>query len=108
MLSQRGGASRFAPSEEAAVSTLTWKFRGERGKLMRAMRIFLFVLLFAVAAVGQTNKGGISGTVLDQNGAAITGATVTITNTGTGQKQTVTTSDSGAFPFNSLDPRPYS
>src|SRR5205085_3626519 len=87
---------------------LLGNFRRERGKLMRAMRILTFVLLFAAAAVGQTNKGGISGTVLDQNGAAIPGATVTITNLGTGQKQTVTTSDSGAFSVNSLDPVTYS
>ncbi|HEX7317337.1 MAG TPA: carboxypeptidase regulatory-like domain-containing protein [Pyrinomonadaceae bacterium] len=75
---------------------------------MRPMQIIAVVLLLAVAAAGQTNRGGISGTVLDQNGAAIPGATVTITNLGTGQKQTVTTSDDGAFQVTSLDPVSYS
>src|ERR671926_1089443 len=75
---------------------------------MRPMQIIAAVLLLAVVAAGQTNRGGISGTVLDQNGAAIPGAAVTITNVGTGQKQTVTTSDSGAFSVNSLDPVTYS
>lgn len=74
---------------------------------MRPMQIIAVVLLLAVAAAGQTNKGGIAGTVLDQNGAAIPGATVTITNVGTGQKQTVTTSDDGAFQIQSLDPVAY-
>ncbi|MFL6334288.1 MAG: carboxypeptidase regulatory-like domain-containing protein [Pyrinomonadaceae bacterium] len=75
---------------------------------MRPMQIIAVVLLLAVAAAGQTNKGGIAGTVLDQNGAAIPGATVTVTNAGTGQKQTVTTSDDGAFQVQSLDPVVYS
>ncbi|MFL6255772.1 MAG: carboxypeptidase regulatory-like domain-containing protein [Pyrinomonadaceae bacterium] len=75
---------------------------------MRPMQIIAVVLLLAVAAAGQTNKGGISGTVLDQNGAAIPGATVTVTNVGTGQKQTLTTSDDGAFSATSLDPVVYS
>ena len=75
---------------------------------MRPIQIIAVVLLLAVAAFGQTNKGGIAGTVMDQNGAAIPGATVTVTNVGTGQKQTLTTSESGAFTVNSLDPVTYS
>ncbi|HWS89680.1 MAG TPA: TonB-dependent receptor [Pyrinomonadaceae bacterium] len=75
---------------------------------MRPMQIIAVVLLLAVAAAGQTNRGAIAGTVLDQNGAAIPGATVTVTNVGTGQKQTVTTSDDGAFQVQSLDPVVYS
>src|SRR5918997_5025576 len=75
---------------------------------MRPMQIIAVVLLLAVAAVGQTNRGAIAGTVIDQNGAAIPGATVTVTNVGTGLKQTVTTSDDGAFQVSSLDPVSYS
>lgn len=75
---------------------------------MRPMQIIAVVLLLAVAAAGQTNRGAVAGTVLDQNGAAIPGATVTVTNVGTGQKQTVTTSDDGAFQVSSLDPVAYS
>src|SRR5215212_4755731 len=75
---------------------------------MRPMQIIAVVLLLAVAAAGQTNRGAIAGTVLDQNGAAIPGASVTITNVGTGQKQTVTTSEDGAFQVSSLDPVAYS
>jgi hypothetical protein len=75
---------------------------------MRPIHILAVVLLFAVTVVGQTNRGGISGTVLDQNGAAIPGAAVTVTNLGTGQKVTLTTSESGSFTANSLDPVSYS
>ena len=74
---------------------------------MRAIQILATILLLAVAVLGQTNKGGISGTVLDPNGAAVPGATVTITNVGTGQTQTLTTSESGAYTVTSLDPVTY-
>src|SRR5215510_1578517 len=75
------------------------------------MRLFLstaIVLLVVVPLCGQTNKGGISGAVTDANGANIPGATVTVTNLGTGQKVTATTSESGKFSVQSLDPVSYS
>src|SRR6266849_3662240 len=61
---------------------------------MTLIRILAVIVVCTVAVLGQTNKGGISGTVTDQNGALVPGATVTITNLGTNQSQTVTiTSD---------------
>lgn len=75
---------------------------------MRPIRIITVILLFAATVVAQTNRGGIAGTVTDQNGAAVPGATVTVTNIGTGQKQILTTSESGAFSVQSLDPVVYS
>jgi len=75
---------------------------------MRPIQILAFVFLCAVIALGQTNKGGINGTVIDPNGAAVPGATVTVTNLGTNQSTTVTTSESGAFAVASLDPVTYS
>ena len=75
---------------------------------MRPIQILAFVFLCAAIALGQTNKGGINGTVIDPNGAAVPGATVTVTNLGTNQSTTVTTSESGAFSVTSLDPVSYS
>src|SRR5690349_21027146 len=75
---------------------------------MRKMQVLLLVLLFAAAAFGQTNRGGINGTVTDPAGAVIPGASVTITNLGTGQTSTATTSEDGNFSFSSLDPVTYS
>ena len=75
---------------------------------MRAFLAIAVIVLSVVVTFGQTNKGGISGTVTDANGAAIPGATVTVTNLGTGQKVTVKTSESGAFTVQSLDPVGYS
>lgn len=75
---------------------------------MQPIQVLAAVLLLSVAVLAQTNKGGISGTVMDINGAAVPGATVTITNVGTNQKSTLTTSDDGAFSATSLDPVTYS
>src|SRR5437660_5488216 len=75
---------------------------------MRALQILALLLLCVVVASAQTNKGGISGTVMDANGAAVAGASVTITNIGTNQTQKVTTSDTGSFQVSSLDPVTYS
>lgn len=70
---------------------------------------FLFLLLaLSVSIIGQTNRGGISGTVTDSNGAAVPGAKVMITNIGTNQTTTVTTSRDGAFSVSALDPVIYS
>src|SRR2546425_11247084 len=75
---------------------------------MRLMRVIAVLFVCSVTLFGQTNKGGIRGTVFDPNGAAVPGATVTITNLGTSQKVTVTTTDTGAFSAQSLDPVTYS
>ena len=75
---------------------------------MRLTRVFIAMVFSVCAAFAQTNKGGISGTVFDPNGAAVAGATVTITNLGTNQSIQVTTSESGAYSVSNLDPVTYS
>jgi hypothetical protein len=71
------------------------------------MSILTVLLFCGVVVIGQTNKGGISGTVLDANGGAVPGATVTVTNLSTNQAQSTTTSESGSFSISSLDPVTY-
>lgn len=68
------------------------------------MRKFTFLMvliasfsLLNLLAVGQTINGTISGTVADQQGAVIQGATVTAKNPATGFTRTVTTDDNGNF-----------
>ena len=75
---------------------------------MRLLLSAVIVVLVALPLLGQTNKGGIGGTVTDANGAQIAGATVTVTNLGTGQKVTVTTGESGTYSVQSLEPVTYS
>ncbi|HEY6273148.1 MAG TPA: TonB-dependent receptor [Terriglobales bacterium] len=57
-------------------------------------------LLWCAAAIGQVQKGSISGTVADPQGAIIRGAQVKATNNGTGVVMTTTTDDAGLFRFN--------
>src|SRR5215510_3460649 len=74
---------------------------------MRPITALAFALFCAVAAAGQSNRGGISGTVTDANGAVVAGATVTITNLGTNQIIKLTTSEAGAYSASSLEPVTY-
>src|SRR6185503_652026 len=74
---------------------------------MRIVKIFVFLIVCVSAVLGQTNRGGISGTVVDQNGGAVPGASVTITNIGTNQTTKITTSGSGNFSVSSLEPVAY-
>jgi len=74
---------------------------------MKLINIAALALLTAVAAIAQTNRGGITGTVSDKNGGVIPGATVTITTLGTNRSQKITTSGDGAFSATSLEPVAY-
>jgi carboxypeptidase family protein len=67
-------------------------------------------LLFGSSAAGlagQSNRGGISGTVFDETGSVVAAATVVITNIGTGQTFRLTTSSAGTFSLPVLDPVEY-
>ena len=75
--------------------------------IKRCCAILFLVLLAAVPLWSQTNKGSISGTVFDQSGAVLPGATVTIINIGTGHKIAIVTTDRGAFTAPNLDPVDY-
>ena len=55
----------------------------------------------------QSTYGSISGSVTDQSGAAVSGATVNLTNMGTSEKRTETSSDDGHFTFVNLFPGQY-
>ncbi len=67
------------------------------------------LLLFAVAGnlMAQTSKGTIVGTVLDANGAAVSGATVNLTNIETGVSRDVITSAEGTYRLEAVDPGNY-
>lgn len=75
---------------------------------MRLVQTVVVVVICSLAAFAQSNQGGISGTVVDQNGAVVPGATVKITNLGTQKAITLTTSESGVFSIRTLEPVTYS
>src|SRR5439155_1538165 len=61
-----------------------------------------------VFAQSQANSGNIEGRVLDPNGAAVAGATVSATNQQTGLEKSATTNDEGDFSIILLPPGVYS
>ncbi len=86
-----------------------------QGGFMKSIRLLLFALLaaallmtsaqFAMAQTAET--GALTGTVTDQSGGVIAGATVTITSLSTGQSRTTTTDSSGSYKFGLLNPDNY-
>ena len=75
---------------------------------IRLVTVFAMLLMGAMTAFAQsTVTGGISGKVVDPNGAAVNGASVTVTNTGTNASVTAVSSDDGVFRVTNLQPGKY-
>ena len=70
-----------------------------------AVAVAVFLLCLPLYSQGET--GTILGTVTDQTGGAISGATVTVTNTRTGTVRTLTTDKTGAYSAPALLPGTY-
>jgi protocatechuate 3,4-dioxygenase beta subunit len=57
----------------------------------------LLTLASASTAIAQESRATITGTVFDQQGGAIPGATVTVKQLATNGERTTTTNDSGQY-----------
>src|SRR5262249_40189875 len=101
-------ADSFAPeppTANLAVRTHTPENRSRRKfmkmflktRLSSASAVFAFVLLFSAMGNAQTINGSISGAVTDQNGSAISGATVKVNRIGTGATREATTNSEGIY-----------
>ena len=69
---------------------------------MKLRKVLLVVIMLAGAAVGQSFRGGILGTITDASGASVADAKVTATNTGTGLIRESTTDTDGNYNFTEL------
>src|SRR5258708_39678142 len=83
------------------------------GKMKNWMAVFVGVSIALLIPNGLRAQAGatgaITGTVLDQRGGAIAGATIVVTNVATGQKEReVASTSAGAFNVPSLPPGTYS
>jgi hypothetical protein len=75
-------------------------------KLINLLGLIVFLAVAAIVADAQF-KAGIQGTVTDNAGGTVAGATVTLTNKETNQTQTTQTSDDGFYRFSGLAPGLY-
>src|SRR5271165_197976 len=73
-----------------------------RIRSFRLPAFLLMMLLVMTFARAQNFRGGINGTVTDQGGAAIPGATVQITDDATGVTKTSVASSAGEYDFPDL------
>ena len=73
----------------------------------RSLWLITFLSLSSLLAHAQF-RASLRGTVTDQQGAAVSGATVTLTNTATNQKFVSASDANGIYQFNALGPAPYS
>jgi hypothetical protein len=74
---------------------------------LRALGMLVCLSLLLCSARAQY-RASIQGVVTDAQGAAVSGATVTLKNLDTNQTLTATTDDSGVYNFNALAPSKYS
>jgi hypothetical protein len=77
-------------------------------KFFQTAILLLVLALGSAAAWAQsTTEGAIGGTIVDQQGAVVANAKVTVINTGTNQQFVTTTSDTGAYRATHLQPGIY-
>jgi len=86
---------KLGPSHDGgAVGTRLW------------LATFTF-FLFSVPVLAQSTAGRILGTLTDQSGAAVSGATVVVTDTQRGTERSATTDETGDYTFAGLQPGTY-
>ncbi|MFN0122211.1 MAG: carboxypeptidase regulatory-like domain-containing protein, partial [Blastocatellia bacterium] len=73
----------------------------------RLAAITLLAGLLMIPAGAQVLYGSLVGTVTDESGAAVTGATVSVTNKGTGQTKETTTDAEGIYTISNILPGVY-
>src|SRR5580698_8484219 len=82
----------------------------ERARIANAARLLVTmvaILFLSASLYAQSNQGRILGTVRDQSGGTIAGATVTVTDVLKGVNRTLTTDDAGEYSAPNLDPSIY-
>ena len=81
--------------------------RSNTRKIVEVLALACAVFLICVTAFSQANTGRILGSVTDQSGGALAGATVAVTDTERGTTRTLITDDSGSYSAPSLIPSTY-
>jgi len=69
---------------------------------MRCKLLFLIAILLCSVSARAQYRASIQGVVTDPQGAAVSGATLTLTNLDTNQALTATSDENGVYNFNAL------
>ena len=77
---------------------------GRIASIMKFLTVAFGVLLLSLPALSQGNLGRIMGTVTDQTGGVVAGATVTVIDTARGVTRTLTSDDAGEYNAPNLTP----
>src|ERR1700680_4664804 len=77
------------------------------GKVIKFLTVTFGILLLCLPAYSQGNAGRILGTVTDQSGGVVAGATVTVIDTERGVNRTLTSDDAGEYNAPNLTPGNY-
>jgi len=77
------------------------------GNTIKLLTVTFGVLLLCLPAFSQGNTGRILGSVFDQSGGTVAGATVTVIDTERGVTRTLTTDDAGEYNAPNLTPSTY-
>src|ERR1700679_1609020 len=89
------------------ASLREWQRRARGSRALTAVAATLGVLLLCVPAFSQSGAGTIQGTVFDQTGAAIAGATVTVVDSARGISRPFTADGAGQYVALDLTPGAY-
>src|SRR3982751_4038621 len=79
----------------------------KNSKWISGVAVAILALLLAGVAGAQVDQARLSGTVHDQVGAVIPGATITVKNERTGDVRTATSTQEGTFLVSNLKPSQY-
>jgi hypothetical protein len=82
-------------------------FHDNAARAIRAVCLSLGMLLVCVPLFSQGNQGRLTGTITDQSGGVIAGATVSVKDVQRGLSRTLTTGDSGEYNAPNLLPGSY-
>src|SRR5262245_54667498 len=80
-----------------SIVWLIGKRRKSNTMIRRCLSIVVCLCLFALSAIAQTDRGTLTGTVLDASGAVVPGVTVEAKNVGTGNVYQAGSSETGNF-----------
>lgn len=83
------------------------KFSSLKTKVFLFLTTMLFSVFLVSSVNAQSGTTAVSGTVTDQNGGAVPGATVRLSNPATGFSRESTTDSDGKFSFPGLQPATY-